>query len=157
MATVLLLVQVSAWALAGLSALPLAVAERGMLVSAALTGALVACGLLLAAALAERRLWARGWTVALEWTCLVGSLLLLVLPIGTPHGLVALLVNVCLPVAVLALLMGRRGRRAFGQRRGATRRVELRHADACLLATVPRSAAPASRPIPATPLHDPKV
>lgn len=114
MAAVLLLVQVGTWALAGLSALPLSLAEPGMLVTAALTGTLVACGLLLAAGLAMRRRWARGWTVALEWTCLVGALLLLVLPIGTPHGLVAVLVNVCLPVALLALLMCRRGRRAFG-------------------------------------------
>ena len=113
MAVVLLLVQASAWALAALSALPLALGQPGMLVLAALTGALIACGLLLAAGLACRRRWARGWTIALEWTCLVGSLLLLVLPIGTPHGLVALMVNVGLPAALLGLLMGRRGRQAF--------------------------------------------
>ena len=114
MAAVLLLVQASAWALSAVAALPFAIAgERGMLLLAALTGTLVSCALLLAAGLAWRRRWARGWTIALEWTCLVGSLLLLVLPLGAPHGPVALLVGVGLPVAVLALLMGRRGRRPF--------------------------------------------
>jgi hypothetical protein len=113
MAVVLLLVQASTWALAALSALPLALGQPGMLVLAALTGALISCSLLLAAGLAYRRRWARGWTIALEWICLAGSLLLLVLPVGAPHGLVALMVNVGLPAALLGLLMGRRGHQAF--------------------------------------------
>lgn len=113
MAAVLLLVQASTWALAAVGALVVAVAEPGMLVVAALTGGLIACGLLLAAGLAGRRRWARACTIALEWTSLVGSLLLLVAPIGAPHGLVALMVNAGLPVAVLWLLMGRRARQAF--------------------------------------------
>jgi hypothetical protein len=114
MAVVLLLVQASAWTLAAVAALPFALGEPAMLVPAALTGGLVACSLLLAAGLACRRRWARGWTVALEWTCLIGSLLLLVLPIGSPHGLVALMMGVGLPAVLLGLLMSRRGRRAFG-------------------------------------------
>jgi hypothetical protein len=117
MAAVLLLLQASAWTLAAVAAIPFAVAgERAMLLPAALTGALVACCLLLAAGLVERRRWARSWTLALEWTCLAGSLLLAVLPIGAPHGLVALLVGAGLPAALLALLVGGRGRRAFRQR-----------------------------------------
>ncbi|HXM54808.1 MAG TPA: hypothetical protein VOB72_05415 [Candidatus Dormibacteraeota bacterium] len=114
MAVVLLLLQASTWALSALAAIPFALGgERAMLLPAALTAALVACCLLLAAGLAGRRRWARGWTITLEWCCLVGSLLLLVLPIGTPHGLVALLVNLGLPVTLLCVLHGRRGRRAF--------------------------------------------
>lgn len=116
MAAVLLLVQASTWVLSGLSALPFSLGgEPGMLILAAVTAALVAFTLLLAAGLASRRRWARGWTIALEWMCLAGSLLLLLLPIGAPHGLVALLVNVGLPATLLVLLMGRRGRRPFRQ------------------------------------------
>jgi hypothetical protein len=36
--------------------------------------------------------------------CIAGSLLLLLLPIGANHGPVSLMVNVALPVAVIALL-----------------------------------------------------
>jgi hypothetical protein len=60
--------------------------EPAMATPTAFTAALVALALLLAAGQAMRRRRARAWTVALEWTCLVGSLLLLVLPIGAPHG-----------------------------------------------------------------------
>jgi hypothetical protein len=116
MAAVLLLVQASAWALAGVAAIPFVLGgELTMLIPAVLTAALVACTLLLTVGLAERRRWARRWTIALEWVCLVGSLLLMLVPIGAPHGLVALMVNVGLPAVLLALLMGRRGRRPFRQ------------------------------------------
>lgn len=116
MAAVLLLVQASTWVLSGVSALLFSLGgEPAMLILAAVTAALVAFTLLLAAGLASRRRWARGWTIALEWTCLAGSLLLLLLPIGAPHGLVALLVNLGLPATLLVLLMGRRGRRPFRQ------------------------------------------
>jgi hypothetical protein len=114
MAAVLLLVQASTWALSALAAIPFVLGgEPAMLLPAVLTAALVGCCLLLAAGLAGRRRWARGWTLALEWTCLAGSLLLLVLPTGTPHGLVAMLVNLGLPVALLYVLHGGRGRRPF--------------------------------------------
>ena len=116
MAAVLLLVQASTWVLAGLGAAVITLGEPAMAVPAMLTAALVACCLLLAAGLVGRRGWARAWTIALEWTCLTGSLLLLILPIGAPHGLVAVLVDVGLPVAVLCTLSGRRGRLAFGAR-----------------------------------------
>jgi hypothetical protein len=115
MAAVLLLVQAGTWLLAAVGALPFALAgETTMLALAVLTMALVALVLLLAAGLAGRRRWARSWTMALEWVCLGGSLLLLLLPIGTPRGLVALMVDVGLPAALLVLLTGRRGRQAFG-------------------------------------------
>ena len=114
-AAVLLLLQAGAWLLAAVSALPFALGgEPTMLVPAALTMGLVSLALLLAAGLGGRRRWARSWALALEWTCLLGSLVLLALPIGTPRGLVALMVDVGLPVALLTLLMGRRGRVAFG-------------------------------------------
>jgi hypothetical protein len=116
MAVVFLLVQASTWVLAGLGAAVVTLGEPAMALPAILTAALVACCLLLAAGLVARRGWARAWTIALEWTCLVGSLLLLVLPIGAPHGLVSLMVDVGLPIALLCVLMGRRGRSAFGRR-----------------------------------------
>src|SRR5262245_20281614 len=89
MAVVLLLVQASAWTLSAISAVPFAMGgQPAMVLLAAVTAALVAFALLLAAGLAMLRCWARGWTIALEWTCLAGSVLLLVLPVGGPHGLV---------------------------------------------------------------------
>jgi hypothetical protein len=114
MAVVLLIVQASTWVLAGVGAFAITFAEPPMALPAMLTAALVACALLLAAGLVARRRWARVWTLALEWTCLAGSLLLLILPIGAPHGLVSLMVDVGLPVAMLCLLSGPRGRSAFG-------------------------------------------
>jgi hypothetical protein len=42
--------------------------------------------------------------VRLEITCLAGSLLLLVLPIGANHGPVAWMTNVALPIALIVLL-----------------------------------------------------
>jgi hypothetical protein len=53
----------------------------------------------------------RRWVIGLEITCLVGSLLLLVLPIGANHGPVALMTNVALPIALVLLL--RKPREAF--------------------------------------------
>jgi hypothetical protein len=47
----------------------------------------------------------------LEIACLVGSLLLLALPIGANHGPVAWMTNVLLPVALIVLL--RKPREAF--------------------------------------------
>lgn len=116
MAAVLLLLQAGAGVLAGLGALPFALGgEPAMAGLAAFTAALVALTLLLAAGLALRRRWARAWTVALEWACLAGSLLLLLLPVGAPHGPVALLTGLGLPAALLGLLVGRRARAAFGR------------------------------------------
>jgi hypothetical protein len=55
-----------------------------------------------------RRRRARRWVLALEIVCVVWSLLLLLLPIGANHGPVALMTNVALPIAVIALLRGQR-------------------------------------------------
>ncbi len=77
---------------------------------ASLLLALATC--LLAIGVLWRRRRALRWVMALEITCLVGSLLLLVLPIGANHGPVALMTNVALPVALLVLL--RKQQEAFG-------------------------------------------
>jgi len=53
--------------------------------------------------------------MALEITCLIGSLLLLVLPIGANHGPVALMTNLVLPVVVLLLLRKPRHETALGE------------------------------------------
>jgi hypothetical protein len=77
-AFVLLLVQVSFWLLAALSALIFVIPMPAMGLYVALVMMAAAAGLLLAAGLLERRRWARRWTVRLEAVCLAGSLLLLV-------------------------------------------------------------------------------
>jgi hypothetical protein len=51
--------------------------------------------------------------LALEILCLIGSALVLLLPIGANRGPVALLVNVALPAAVIWLLWGKRTRSLF--------------------------------------------
>jgi CheY-like chemotaxis protein len=76
---------------------------------ASLLLALATC--LLAIGILWRRSRARRWAVRLEVTCLAGSLLLLLLPIGANHGPVALMTNVALPIAVIVLL--RKPREAF--------------------------------------------
>ncbi len=104
-AFVLLLLQVMFWTVAGLSAIPFALAgEYSMAVLAAvtLTFALLMC--LVALGVLWRRRWARRIAIAMEALCIVGSLVLLLLPIGANHGPVSLMVNVALPVAVIALL-----------------------------------------------------
>jgi hypothetical protein len=93
------------WTIAGLSALPFALAGEVFMLGlglASLLFALFTC--LLAAGVLWRSRSARRWVIGLEITCLVGSLLLLALPIGANHGPVALMTNVALPVVVLVLL-----------------------------------------------------
>ena len=51
-----------------------------------------------------RRTWARVAVIALEVTCLFGSAVLLLVPLGFNRGLVSVLVNVAVPVAVIVLL-----------------------------------------------------
>jgi hypothetical protein len=67
----------------------------------------------LAVGLIRRSRRARRWTLVLEIACLVGSVLLLALPIGANHGPVSLLVNVALPLTVVLLLRGKQMRAAF--------------------------------------------
>jgi hypothetical protein len=68
------------------------------------TGAGCLASLLLALAILRRRSRALRWAFRLEITCLAGSLLLLVLPIGANHGSVAWMTNVALPIALIVLL-----------------------------------------------------
>jgi hypothetical protein len=113
-AFVLLLMQSTFWMIAGLSALPFAFAgERAMagLGLASLLLALFTC--LVGIGVLWRRRWARVWAIGLEAACVIGGLLLLVVPIGANNGPVALMVNVALPVTVIYLLRGKKIRAAF--------------------------------------------
>jgi hypothetical protein len=102
---ILLLMQAMFWAMAGLSAIPFAIAGEVFMLGLSLASLLLALGTgLLAIGILWRRRRARRWVMALEITCLLGSLLLLVLPIGANHGPVSLMTNVILPIAVLVLL-----------------------------------------------------
>ena len=111
-AFVLLTVQSLLWAMAGISAIPFALAGEIYMLGlgvASLLLALAAC--LLGIGVIWRRRKARRWVVGLEIVCLVGSLLVLLLPIGANHGPVSLMTNVAIPIAVIVLL--RKPREAF--------------------------------------------
>jgi len=100
------------WAIAGISAMPFALAGEVFMVGlgmASLLLALATC--LLAIGILWRRNRARRWAMRLEIACLVGSLVLLVVPIGANHGPVSLMTNIALPIALIALL--RKPREAF--------------------------------------------
>ena len=115
-AFVLMLMQSTFWVVAGLSALPFALAGEYFMVllgAASLLLATLAC--ILAIGLVRRRHWSRRWSIALETTCLLGSMLLLAVPIGANRGPVSLLVNIALPLTVVVLLFGKRMRAAFTQ------------------------------------------
>jgi hypothetical protein len=106
-AFVLLSVQSLLWAMAGLSAIPFALAGEVYMLGLGIASLLLALGTcLLAIGVVWRRRTARRWVLVLEVVCLVGSLLILVLPIGANHGPVALMTNVALPIAVIVLLRG---------------------------------------------------
>jgi hypothetical protein len=111
-ALVLLLMQALLWAIAGISALPFAIAGEVFMLGLGLASLLLALGTcLLAIGILWRRNRARRWAMRLEIACLAGSLLLLALPIGANHGPVAWMTNVALPVALIVLL--RKPREAF--------------------------------------------
>jgi hypothetical protein len=102
---VLLLLQAMFWALAGLSAIPFALAGEISMLGLGLASLLLALGTcLVALGVLWRRRWARRVAIGLEILSLLGALILLALPIGAEHGPVAWLVNVGLPVALIALL-----------------------------------------------------
>ena len=93
------------WLIAGVSALPFALGGEIHIGVLGLITMLLALGtLLLGIGVLWRRRRARAWAIALEVVCLVGAALLLVLPIGYNGGVVSLMVNVALPVAVIVLL-----------------------------------------------------
>jgi hypothetical protein len=111
-AFVLLLMQAMLWTVAGISALPFAIAGEVFMLGLGLASLLLALATcMLAIGILWRRSRARWWAMRLEVTCLAGSLLLLLLPIGANHGPVALMTNVVLPVALIVLL--RKPREAF--------------------------------------------
>jgi hypothetical protein len=116
-AFVLLLLQGTFWALAGLSALPFALAGELPMLWLGLCSLLLAqFAVLLGIALVLRWRWARRTVIWLEALCLAGSILLIAVPIGANRGLVALLVNIGLPLGVVWMLRGRRMRAAFSAR-----------------------------------------
>jgi hypothetical protein len=111
-AFILLLMQAMLWTVAGISAMPFAVAGEVFMVGLGLASLLLALATcLLAIGILWRRNRARRWAMRLEIACLVGSLLLLALPVGANHGPVAWMTNVALPVALIVLL--RKPREAF--------------------------------------------
>jgi len=111
---VLLLLQSIFWIVAGLSALPFALAGEIHMIGLGLVSLLLALFVcLVGIGVLWRRRWARRTALVLEILCLVGSALVLVLPIGANRGPVALLVNVALPGAVMWLLWGKRTRSLF--------------------------------------------
>jgi hypothetical protein len=113
-AFVLLLMQATFWAMAGLSAFPFVLGGEYMMAALGLASLLLAAlTVVLSVGVERRRRWARRWALGLETVCLAGSLLLVALPIGANRGPVSLMVNVCLPLALVLLLRGRRMRAAF--------------------------------------------
>jgi hypothetical protein len=111
---VLLLLQSIFWMVAGLSALPFALAGEIHMIGLGLVSLLLALFVcLVGIGVLWRRRWARRTALVLEILCFAGSALVLVLPIGANRGPVALLVNVALPVAVMWLLWGKRTRSLF--------------------------------------------
>ena len=104
----------SAWAMAGLAALPFVLGgEIYMLALGGVSLAFAVAAAWVAIGLVRRRRWARRTALTVEWICLVGSLAQIALPIGANHGPVALMVNVVLPASVILLLRGRRMRGEF--------------------------------------------
>ena len=111
---VLLLMQSIFWMIAGLSALPFALAGEIHMIGLGVVSLLVALSVcLIGIGVLWRRRWARRTALVLEIACLVGSALVLLLPIGANRGPVALMVNVALPLAVVSLLWGKKTRSLF--------------------------------------------
>lgn len=111
-AFVLLLMQSLFWLVAGISAVPFALAGETSLIGLALASMLLAlCTLLVGIGVLWRRRWARGMAIALEVICLAGTAVLLTLPIGFNRGPVSMIVNALLPLVVIVLL--RKDREAF--------------------------------------------
>ena len=101
----LLLMQSMFWGIAGISAMPFAIAGEVFMIALCAASMLLALATLLAAiGVVWRRRASRRVVIVLEWICLVGSAIHLALPIGANHGLVSLMVNLGLPAAVILLL-----------------------------------------------------
>ena len=93
------------WFMAGVSAIPFAIAGEIFMAGLALVTLLLALATLLTGlGVLRRRRGARRNAIVLEVVCVAGSALLLLVPIGFNGGPVSLLVNVFLPAAVIVLL-----------------------------------------------------
>jgi hypothetical protein len=104
-AFVLLLMQSLAWLIAGISAAPFALGgEVHMAFFALATMLLALVTLLLGIGVLWRRRGARAIVLGLEVACLGGTALQLLLPLGFNRGIVSMLVNVAMPLAILVLL-----------------------------------------------------
>ena len=100
------------WMITGISAFPFVLAGEPYMAALGLASLLLALGTFLAAiGVLWRRRRSRRVVIVLEMVCLVGSAIQLALPIGANHGLVSMIVNLGLPVAVILLL--RKPREAF--------------------------------------------
>ena len=88
-----------------ISAVPFALAGEIHMGALALATLLLALGALVCAiGILRRRELARGIVIAVEVVCLFGTAVLFMAPIGFNHGLVSILVNGALPLAVILLL-----------------------------------------------------
>jgi hypothetical protein len=111
---VLLLLQAIFWMVAGLSALPFALAGEVHMIGLGLATLLLALFVcLMGIGVLWRRRLARRAALVVEVICLAGAALTLLPPLGANRGPVALLVDVALPIAVIWLLWGRRTRALF--------------------------------------------
>jgi hypothetical protein len=102
---VLLLMQSLFWLIAGISAVPFALAGEVFMAPLAVATMLLALfTFLVGIGILWRRRWARGVAIAIEAVCLFGSAVLLLIPLGFNRGPVSLMVNVLLPLAVILLV-----------------------------------------------------
>ena len=112
---VLLLMQATFWAAAGVSGLPFVLAGEVFMIGLAIASFGLATGTIaLAVGIVRRRGRARRLAMVLESICLGAEALALLLPLGANRGPVALLVNLALPAAVVLLLRGKAMRARFG-------------------------------------------
>jgi hypothetical protein len=104
-ASVLLGIQASLFLVAGLGALPFGIVEPWMRLLGLATLLLAGGTFWLARGVRRHRRWARRWTVGLETFCVVGTLLLSLLPVNSLNGPVPALTNLVLPAAIAGLLL----------------------------------------------------
>ena len=112
---VVLLMQATFWAAAGVSGLPFVLAGEVFMIGLAIASFALAVGTIaLAIGIVRRRRRARKLAMIMESVCLGAEALALLLPLGANRGPVALLVNIAVPAAVLLLLSGKAMRARFG-------------------------------------------
>ena len=104
-ASALLVIQGSLFLVASLGALPFGIVEPWMRLEGLATLLLAGCTYWLARGVRRHRRWARRWTVVLEGLCVVGALLLSLLPVESLNGPVPTLTNLVLPAAIAGLLL----------------------------------------------------